>query len=209
MPDTLVNLTSPAAPHTSTATGRMLRLHREMIDAERALNASDQDCDDPLGRRYYKAMDRFVAEPVATMGDILLKLEVVAIYDDTEQQHVENPKLVYVKILLSLLRDLRGLFAGSTPTDTSPDNAGPSLDLVAIHRAADEEVNKIYCLHARLANGLELLREIAQRINLGTPNDGGKLLYLVETLDDAASSVVDANDRLCNAIEPLKPVQVS
>lgn len=83
--------------------------------------------------------------------------------------------------------------------------AARALDHVAIHAVADKEVNEIYRLHARIANGIELLREIAERINLETPVDGGKLLYLVETLDEAANSVVNANDRLCNAIDPLNP----
>lgn len=83
--------------------------------------------------------------------------------------------------------------------------AKPGLDVVAIHREADKEVDEIYRLHARIANGIDLLREIAERINLDSPQDGGKLLYLVDTLDEAASSVVNTNDRLCNAIDPLNP----
>lgn len=83
--------------------------------------------------------------------------------------------------------------------------AAPVLDLVAIHARADKEVDEIYRLHTHLAHGIDLLREVATRLQLDLPRDGGVLLYLAETLDLVASNVVDTNDRLCSAIDPLNP----
>lgn len=88
----------------------------------------------------------------------------------------------------------------------TPPNAVPSIDVVAVHASADKEVDEIYRLTGRLRHGLSVLREVAGRITKGT-EDWEKLNFLADTLEDSVEAVLDANDRLNDAIDPLNPFQ--
>lgn len=211
-PGTIALNESPAQPAVSTTTSDIaVLLRRELADAERIVNAGVPD-DSPLISAYHDAQDRFVNAPTTSMLGVLLKLERIAEVEDLDQHLGKMPNLIWPRMIKALLRDLRALTARpavpSLDTRTSfgtRETHEPRLDVVAIHREADKEVDEIYRLHARIANGIDLLREISDRIFVETPQDGAKLLYLVDTLDEAASSVVNTNDRLCNAIDPLNP----
>jgi len=89
-----------------------------------------------------------------------------------------------------------------------PRNTGkpsPCLDPVAIHRAADKEVDEIYRHLDRLSGAALVIEEIATRICGDSFQDESKMLFLVRVLTDAADGILSANDRLCNAIDPLNP----
>lgn len=82
--------------------------------------------------------------------------------------------------------------------------AKPGLDLIAIHTAADNEVNEIYRLNANIGDGLMVLLQLAKGI-CNDPDDLAKLRFVIDALRDINDDLIDANDRLTNAIDPLNP----
>lgn len=229
MPDTLVSLTAPAHPETSTAapapssvpfdaTDVLARLYREARAAEAALDESKGEAEDgPLHEGYHSAFDRFMDAPVNTVGDVLLKIEAIAEHEDIEAK----PNLIINRILLNLLRDLRATDAAhrqlsaieaarrpcqAALSPDTPDNSSDAstLDLVAIHREADEQVDEIYSLLKRMDGGLLALREIGESVCAG-PDEWNKLRFVIDGVSDIADDLLTANDAITNAIDPLNP----
>lgn len=83
--------------------------------------------------------------------------------------------------------------------------AAPGFDHVAVHAAADKEVDEIYRHHERIDGALLVLREIAGRIYGQSFEDGTKVRFLLVAMTEAADGILSANDRLTNAIDPLNP----
>lgn len=226
MPDSLI-LESPAHPALSTdappsasmpavpfdATALLVRLYREAQAAADALEGSNEEPDGPLGESYGAATDRFIEAPVNTIGDVLLKLEHIAYHEDLEA----NPRLILNRTLLALLRDLRATDAAyrqlsavevarrrcPAPAAELPRDAS-SLDLKAIHDAADEEVDEIYSIQSRMSGGLLTLKQLTETACKGD-TERSQFNFVIDALSDANDELIDANDRLTNAIDPLNP----
>lgn len=134
MPDTLVDLSSGAdqlasplrglAPLPFNATDLLVGLYRKAQAAEEALEADEEAEDGPLHKSYHAAIDRFMDAPVNTMGDVLLKLETLAVYEDLEA----SPRLMVNRILLALLRDLRATDGALHKLSTIENPRGPNPD---------------------------------------------------------------------------------
>lgn len=228
MPDSLVSLVSPAlstdAPPSASmpavpfdATALLVRLYREAQAAADALEGSDEEPDGPLGESYGAATDRFIEAPVNTIGDVLLKLEHIAYHEDLEAE----PRLLLNRTLLALLRDLRATDAAhrtlsaieearrpaalsfASAAEEQPEAA--AFDSLAVHAAADKEVDEIYRRQGQIDGALVVLREVAGRICGDSFEDEKKVLFLLDTMTEAADGILYANDRLTNAINPLNP----
>ena len=125
--------------------------------------------------------------PVNTMGDVLLKLERIAHTEDLEAE----PHLITNRILLNLQRDLRATDAAysqlsateaarrpcptALPPNTPDDlSVASTLDLKAIHAAADAEVDQIYSLQGRMTGGRLTLKQLTETARKG---DAEQSLY--------------------------------
>lgn len=89
-----------------------------------------------------------------------------------------------------------------------PTRSAPSLDVVAIHTAADREVDEIYRLLSKLSNAVSLLDFL---VDHSLTDHGQAMMFstVAGILAEATDVLLTANDRLCTAIDPLKPVQVA
>ena len=191
MPDTLVNLTTPAStPIAWQPDSELFRLRRELASAEDALNTGLDD--DKAAPAYHAAHDRFLEAPVHSIAGVLLKLERLADLEEMEASSIRAPD----RIVRNLMRDLRAGLPGPKA----------SLDVVALHRAADKEVDEIYRHQGRISGALQVLDEIAGRIVGESFGDETKVRFLLDVMTEAADAILSANDRLTNAINPLNPV---
>jgi hypothetical protein len=142
MPDTLVSRESSSIPPTHAsgsvnghranpkatkakrsrdANGRSagdgceaLELWRQFKGAEKTLNARIDEDNDTPEIAYYDAQDRFVDCKVTSLQDVLLKLLLLDETEDLEHHLKESPRLLWPRIVKSLLRDLK------TGDDTAP-----------------------------------------------------------------------------------------
>jgi hypothetical protein len=227
MPDSLI-LEIPAHPAASTAapalspvpfdaTDVLVRLYREAQAAEAALNASEEPDDGPHHERYGAARDRFIDARVNTVGDILLKLERYADVEDLEAE----PHLIGNRILLNLLRDLRATDAAygqlsaieaarrpcpaALPPNTPDDSSDAStLDLKAIHAAADNAVDRLYGRQCLLGDGLAVLHETFMEGVSEHPR-GAEANFMFQALKMVADNIISDVDDIVNAIDPLNP----
>lgn len=177
--------TVPVAESTSC---RIETLRRERDTAEQRLEGSHEEDDGPLSKAFFAAHDRLIAEPVRTNADVIQKLEFLA-----EHELLDDPQTTPALVVANLIRDFR-----------EAHHLAPSLDLVAIHREADEQVDEIYGLLKRMDGGLLALREIGESVCAG-PDEWNKLRFVIDGVSDIADDLLTANDAITNAIDPLNP----
>lgn len=172
-----------AARQPAPPTNRIATLRSEVTAAEQRLEVSHEEDDGPLARAFFEVQDRLTAEPVRTNEDVIQKLEYLA-----QHELLDDPQTIPAQVVANLLRDFRSAAA-----------LAPALDVLAIHRAADEQVDKIYCLQGRMTRGLEALRHLGKSVC--SADDWLKLRFIIDSMSDTNDDLLTAND----AIDPLNP----
>jgi hypothetical protein len=88
---------------------------REYQTAVTALNANPDD-DNDLQATFSEAQDRFVYAEDATLQGIYLKLRLLAETESLSSNLAEGPHLLWPRIILTILRDLKALGSLQEPT---------------------------------------------------------------------------------------------
>jgi hypothetical protein len=88
---------------------------REYQAAVTAINAKDAD-DKDLQATFSEAQDRFVYAEDATLQGIYLKLRLLAEIESLSSHLDDGPHLLWPRIILTILRDMKALGSLQEPT---------------------------------------------------------------------------------------------
>jgi hypothetical protein len=193
----------------------VIELRRQLRIAEEKLNARIDCSDASLETAYFEAQDHFVDCKVTSLEGVLSKLLLIDEIEDLDAQLKDAPRLVYLRVLKSLIRDLKAqvgsVGVAPQPAQQCARGSRPAQDSQAA-AVIDARMNDVMMAAygaQNLASLLEMVsgdgfKEASARDNYWHKRWWGQAEYISRTLERLGDELQANGEAIETALADIK-----